>query len=134
MSQLAGRSVSLGANPDDLREALMGKLGDSNFQKDGIGLGRVEGGHEPHALGTEYVSFWPTDGTYVYTLSHGRKVKPGLVRKAHVEHPLHPEWQYIIDGYSRDTWDHTKIHVNITPVGSAQLSGVKATVEIGGTS
>lgn len=113
----------------------MGKLGDTNFQRNGISFGEVAHGREPHALDAEYVSFSPTAAAgNIYTLTHSRGARPGFVQKMHVEHPEHPEYQYAVDGYRRETWDGTKVQVIVTPVGAAVLDGAKVTVMIGGQS
>lgn len=125
-----GSPVPIGSRSDDLRGKVTA-LGDSNMQRGGIGLGRVEHGQAVGAMDAEYVEFALTTGVADYTVNHTRGVIPGLVER--VEHTSPGGAVYVVNPIDKQKWTFSTVRVRVTAVAGAITTGDRILLRIGGS-
>ena len=129
---LRGRSMSLGSNPDDAREAIMGKLGDTNMQKGGLTFGKVAHGESVGAFDACYATVVLAAGQNVYTVSHTLQHIPGFVKLVDSSNTTTPASHYSVIAWSKGDWTRNTVMVRVESfVGN--LAGGRITLEIGGS-
>ena len=128
---LHGRSESFGASPDDLRESIMGKLGDTNMQKGGITFGTVAHGNAVGKMDAVYADIATVTGTDVYTVRHSLGHVPGFVRLWHSENTSTPASHYDVIAWNTAKWTENTIQVRVAALVGV-LTGGNLTLMIGG--
>lgn len=125
-----GIPASVGSSTDSLRSAASGKLGGSNMQRGGIGLGRVEPGGRGGALDFVYERLKLAAGVTDYTVRHGLGTVPGLVER--VEETSPGGAVYVVTPIEKQKWTFSTVRVRVTAIAGAITANDTILLRIGG--
>ncbi len=125
-----GRTDSLGASADDLRESL-GKLGDGNMQKRGLSWGRLEHGNDAGSQDAVYSKVTLVAGRDVYEVRHTLGHVPGFIRLIDSENTITQASHYSVIPWDKRRWTENTAFVRVYAM-VGNLAGGSITLHIGG--
>lgn len=129
---LRGRSQSIGSSPDDLREGVMGKLGDTNMQRRGLSFGKIAHGEDAGKMDAEYRTINTSVALgNVYRVEHTLGHVPGFVNLWKSKNTLTPASHYSVIGWNESKWTSTTAWVRVEAT-KGSLDGGELTLMIGG--